>query len=106
MLQNLLQCQPNVCIISEEVEAKKQTLNDIVNSIADTVAARAANGNNFGTVLGDTCIDEACGVEAECVAVVCVEVGGIGATAFITPPRGSNVALRRSLYFLSFFRSM
>ncbi len=50
-LECALQCQPNVCIISEEVEAKKQTLNDIVNSIADTVAARAANGNNFGTVL-------------------------------------------------------
>lgn len=50
-LECALQCQPNVCIVSEEVEAKKQTLNDIVNSIADTVAARAANGNNFGTVL-------------------------------------------------------
>lgn len=50
-LECALQCQPNVCIISEEVEAKKQTLNDIVNSIADVVAARAANGNNFGTVL-------------------------------------------------------
>ena len=50
-LECALQCQPNVCIISEEVEAKKETLNDIVNSIADIVAARAANGNNFGTVL-------------------------------------------------------
>jgi pyrophosphate--fructose-6-phosphate 1-phosphotransferase len=50
-LECALQCQPNVCIISEEVEAKKQTLNDIVNSIADVVAARAANGDNFGTVL-------------------------------------------------------
>ena len=50
-LECALQCQPNVCIISEEVEAKKQTLNDIVNSIADIVAARAANGNNYGTVL-------------------------------------------------------
>ena len=50
-LECALQCQPNVCIISEEVEAKKETLNDIVNSIADVVAARAANGNNFGSVL-------------------------------------------------------
>ena len=50
-LECALQTQPNVCIISEEVEAKKQTLNDIVNSIADIVAARAANGNNYGTVL-------------------------------------------------------
>lgn len=50
-LECALQCQPNICIISEEVEAKKQTLDDIVNSIADVVARRAANGNNFGTVL-------------------------------------------------------
>ena len=50
-LECALQCQPNVCIISEEVEAKKQTLNDIVNNIADIVAARAAKGMNFGSVL-------------------------------------------------------
>ena len=50
-LECALQCQPNVCIISEEVEAKKQTLNDIVNYIADVVAARAAKGMNFGSVL-------------------------------------------------------
>ncbi len=50
-LECALQCQPNVCIISEEVEAKKQTLNDIVNYIADIVAARAAKGMNFGSVL-------------------------------------------------------
>lgn len=46
-----LQTQPNICIISEEVEAKNMTLQDIVNSIADVVARRAAEGNNFGTVL-------------------------------------------------------
>ncbi len=46
-----LQTQPNVCIISEEVEDKNQTLQDVVNYIADTVARRAAEGNNFGTVL-------------------------------------------------------
>ncbi|MCM1309971.1 MAG: diphosphate--fructose-6-phosphate 1-phosphotransferase [Bacteroides sp.] len=50
-LECALQVQPNVCIISEEVEAKNQTLQDIVNYIADIVAARAAAGNNFGTVL-------------------------------------------------------
>ncbi|MBQ4033814.1 MAG: diphosphate--fructose-6-phosphate 1-phosphotransferase, partial [Paludibacteraceae bacterium] len=46
-----LQTQPNVCIVSEEVEAKKMTLSQIVNDIADKVAARAAKGNNFGVVL-------------------------------------------------------
>ena len=50
-LECALQCQPNVCIISEEVEAKNQTLDDIVTYIAEIVAIRAANGNNFGTVL-------------------------------------------------------
>ncbi len=50
-LECALQTQPNVCIISEEVEAKNQTLQDVVNYIADIVAARAARGDNFGTVL-------------------------------------------------------
>ena len=50
-LECALQTQPNICIISEEVEEKKQTLNDVVDYIAGIVAARAADGNNFGTVL-------------------------------------------------------
>ena len=50
-LECALQCQPNICIISEEVEAKDQTLNDIVEQICKAVAARAAKGDNFGVVL-------------------------------------------------------
>lgn len=50
-LECALQTQPNICIISEEVEAKNMTLNDVVAQIADVVAARAKYGNNFGTVL-------------------------------------------------------
>ncbi len=50
-LECALQCQPNICIVSEEVEAKNQTLDDIVTYIADVVAKRAAAGNSFGTVL-------------------------------------------------------
>ncbi len=46
-----LQTQPNVCIISEEVEAKNMTLQDVVDNIANVVARRAEDGNNFGTVL-------------------------------------------------------
>jgi pyrophosphate--fructose-6-phosphate 1-phosphotransferase len=46
-----LQVQPNYTIISEEVEAKDLSLDDIVTDIAKTVADRAADGNNFGTVL-------------------------------------------------------
>ena len=46
-----LQTQPNICIVSEEVEAKNMTLNDLVNDIAQVVAARAERGMNYGTVL-------------------------------------------------------
>ena len=50
-LECALQCQPNICIISEEVEAKDQTLNDIVEQICTAVAYRAEKGKNFGVVL-------------------------------------------------------
>lgn len=50
-LECALKTQPNYCVISEEVEANNETLNDIVDDIANVVAMRAANGNNFGTVL-------------------------------------------------------
>ena len=50
-LECALQCQPNICLISEEVEAKEMSLDDVVTYIAEAVAARAAEGNNFGTVL-------------------------------------------------------
>ncbi len=50
-LECALQTQPNYCIISEEVEAKNMTLDAIVADIAGVVAKRAANGDNFGTVL-------------------------------------------------------
>ncbi|MBR5083125.1 MAG: diphosphate--fructose-6-phosphate 1-phosphotransferase [Prevotella sp.] len=50
-LECALQCQPNICIVSEEVEAKDQTLNDIVEQICKAVAKRAEDGNNYGVVL-------------------------------------------------------
>ena len=50
-LECALQCQPNICLISEEVEAKDLTLNDIVEQICEAVAARAERGNNYGVVL-------------------------------------------------------
>ena len=50
-LECALQTQPNICIISEEVEAKNMSLDDVVTYIAKIVADRAAQGNNFGTVL-------------------------------------------------------
>ena len=50
-LECALQVQPNVCIVSEEVEEKNMSLDDVVTYIAQVVANRAAQGNNFGTVL-------------------------------------------------------
>ncbi len=50
-LECALKTQPNVTIISEEVEAKNQTLNQVVDYIAKIVATRAAHGLNYGTVL-------------------------------------------------------
>nr|WP_315455670.1 diphosphate--fructose-6-phosphate 1-phosphotransferase [uncultured Prevotella sp.] len=50
-LECALQTQPNICLVSEEIESKDQTLNDIVEYIAGVVAYRAELGNNFGVVL-------------------------------------------------------
>lgn len=50
-LECALQTQPNCCIISEEIEEKNMSLDDVVDSIAHIVQVRAADGNNFGTVL-------------------------------------------------------
>ncbi len=50
-LECALRTQPNICLISEEVEANNTTLAEIVDHIANVVARRAADGNNFGSVL-------------------------------------------------------
>jgi pyrophosphate--fructose-6-phosphate 1-phosphotransferase len=50
-LECALQSQPNICLISEEVREKNQTLNDIVDYIVDKVVKRANKGDNFGTIL-------------------------------------------------------
>ncbi|MCM1371566.1 MAG: diphosphate--fructose-6-phosphate 1-phosphotransferase [Bacteroides sp.] len=50
-LECALETQPNICLVSEEVEQKEMSLDDVVTYIAQIVADRAADGNNFGTVL-------------------------------------------------------
>ena len=50
-LECALETQPNICLIGEEVAAKKMSLADITNQIADSVEKRAANGNNFGVAI-------------------------------------------------------
>jgi pyrophosphate--fructose-6-phosphate 1-phosphotransferase len=50
-LECALQSQPNICIVSEEVEAKNMTLNDVVEDIVKVIVHRASHGLNFGTIL-------------------------------------------------------
>lgn len=50
-LECAFQTRPNIALISEEVEARKMSLAQIVESIAASVTARAAKGENFGVVL-------------------------------------------------------
>ena len=50
-LECALETQPNICLISEEVAAKKMSLSQIANYIADSVEKRAAQGNNFGVAI-------------------------------------------------------
>ncbi len=50
-LECALETQPNICLIGEEVAAKKMSLAQITNYIADSVEKRAANGDNFGVAI-------------------------------------------------------
>ena len=50
-LECALETQPNICLISEEVEAKKMSLSEIADYIADSVNDRANNGMNFGVAI-------------------------------------------------------
>ena len=50
-LECALQTQPNICLVGEEVAAKKMSLAQIADFIADSVAARAAKGWNFGVAI-------------------------------------------------------
>jgi pyrophosphate--fructose-6-phosphate 1-phosphotransferase len=50
-LECALQTQPNICLVSEEVEAKGLSLEQVVDHICDSVVRRAENGENFGVVL-------------------------------------------------------
>ena len=50
-LECALETQPNICIISEEVQAKRMTLDNIVSYICYVISERAKLGWNFGTVL-------------------------------------------------------
>lgn len=50
-LECALQTHPNICVVSEEVEAQSKTLQDVVEQICESVRARASKDMNFGIVL-------------------------------------------------------
>lgn len=50
-LECALETQPNICLISEEIQAKRMTLDNIVSYICYVISERAKMGWNFGTVL-------------------------------------------------------
>ena len=50
-LECALETQPNICLISEEIQEKNMTLDDIVADMAATIAARAEKGDNYGVAL-------------------------------------------------------
>ncbi|HQB07504.1 MAG TPA: diphosphate--fructose-6-phosphate 1-phosphotransferase, partial [Rectinema sp.] len=50
-LECAFQTRPNVALISEEIEEKQMSLSQVVEIIANTIAARAAKGENFGVVV-------------------------------------------------------
>lgn len=50
-LEVALQTQPNICLISEEVEAKNMSLVDVSKSVAQVIQDRAEQGKNYGVVL-------------------------------------------------------
>ncbi len=50
-LECAISTQPNICLVGEEVEARNQSIQDITNYIADIIAKRAANGDNYGICL-------------------------------------------------------
>ena len=50
-LECALQTRPNICLVGEEVAAKKMSMVEIADYIADSVAKRAAKGCNFGVAI-------------------------------------------------------
>ena len=50
-LECALETQPNVCLISEEIEKNAMSLSQIADYVASSVVKRAEKGMNFGVVL-------------------------------------------------------
>ena len=85
-LECALECQPNICLIGEEVAAKKMSLAQITDYIADSVAARAAKGMNFGVAIIPEGIVEFVPEFSVLIAEINELLAGAKADAFNTLP--------------------
>jgi pyrophosphate--fructose-6-phosphate 1-phosphotransferase len=50
-LECAFQTRPNICLISEEVEAKRMSLGQVIDQVVHSIVARGNKGENFGVVL-------------------------------------------------------
>ena len=85
-LECALETQPNICLIGEEVAAKKMSLAAIADYIADSVAARAAKGWNFGVAIIPEGIVEFVPEFSVLIAEINELLAGAKADAFNTLP--------------------
>ncbi len=50
-LECALQTQPNICLVSEEIEEKNMSLGEVVDSLVNTIVVRGNKGLNYGIIL-------------------------------------------------------
>ena len=81
-LECALETQPNICLISEEVSAKKMSLSQIADYIADSVEKRAAKGMNFGVAIIPEGVVEFVPEFSKLIAEINELLAGSKATAF------------------------
>ena len=85
-LECALETQPNICLIGEEVAAKKMSLSQIADYIADSVEKRAANGMNFGVAIIPEGIVEFVPEFSKLIAEINELLAGSKADAFTSLP--------------------
>jgi len=72
-LEVALRSAPNLILLAEDVDASRMSLQEVVREVADLVAARAARGRNYGTVL----IPEGLVLSIPEIAVLLHEIDGV-----------------------------
>ena len=98
-LECALETQPNICLIGEEVAAKKMSLTSITNYIADAVEKRGNNGENFGVAIIPEGIVEFVPEFSKLIAEINELLAGAKAEAFNALPdwNAKNEFIRKGL---------